>query len=607
MERARTAAASIVASLALALVALPALPDFGAAQQSGEIQVLVAPLLVQEGVNGRFGQRVADEVRKALETFSGMSALDKREVNKVIKQFGLDPDKLSPIEWRQLGGRMGAQLVMIGTASKSGGGVAVDADFVDPRTGDLLPIQEFTVPSDKDHKQAAAEIMQSLETGVKYQQAVVYCGEYLGSKALDDAMRNCESALAINPTSMRAMYLRSRIHMEAGNWSAAAEDLERVVEASPSNTDALQSLAFTHAQLGNDERSFELYKDYLAFNPGDADVRLKIAFDLASTEAYDAAIAILEEGVQRDEENATFWEYLGHFALAKGTMAAGDDETSEEGSSSPVSDPEAVRLAVRAFDRVLTLKGDDIDPAILKNVIAANLELGDLDAALEFSERALGAISEASEGEGQEAEGEESSEPTQTKEQLLASIHSQRADIFGRQENYTRALEEMDTTLQLDPSYPNGHFKRANLRLQAGDRAGAVSDFRAAAEAGSDADQIGQNIFARAYQDYFQKGRYGEAIELFNVALELAKSPANLQQIHFFAGFGYYQMGTAIDNSNEQAEACGPARRALNVFQRVLPHIRQAGSYQPESQAQIRDAVDVQLYRQEQIVKKACK
>ncbi len=37
-----------------------------------------------------------------------------------------------------------------------------------------------------------------------------------------------------------------------------------------------------------------------------------------------------------------------------------------------------------------------------------------------------------------------------------------------------------------------------------------------------------------------------------------------------------------------------------------MPHLNQSGSYQANSQAQIRDAVDVQLYRQEQIIRKAC-
>ncbi len=133
-----------------------------------------------------------------------------------------------------------------------------------------------------------------------------------------------------------------------------------------------------------------------------------------------------------------------------------------------------------------------------------------------------------------------------------------------------------------------------------------MADLRLAAESGSDPDQIAHNLFARGYQDHFQQGRYAQAIRLFDVALELAESPQEKQQVHFFAAYGYYQQASAIDRSNEQAEACDPARRALNAFQRVGPHLRQAGNYQASSQAQIREAVDVQIYRQEQIIRKSC-
>ena len=57
-------------------------------------------------------------------------------------------------------------------------------------------------------------------------------------------------------------------------------------------------------------------------------------------------------------------------------------------SSGAISDEESVRLAVEAYNHVLALKGEDMNPEILRNVIAANLELGDYDAALEFADRA---------------------------------------------------------------------------------------------------------------------------------------------------------------------------------------------------------------------------
>jgi tetratricopeptide (TPR) repeat protein len=581
--------------LALSLVAMPGVPHQAAAQQ-GDIQVLVAPLSVGPDVNNKFGERVADRVREALETFSGMAPLDWGDVKDAVKDFGLDWKQLTPIEWRQLAGRLEAQLVMVGTATQAGGALNVDVSFIDPRSGDELPVPSFSVASDRQHEQAAAQITGGLEQQVAYQRSVVFCQEYLGSQQLDDAMRNCEAALDINPGSPRALYLRGRVHMEAEEWDAAIVDLEEVVDQDPSNTEALQSLAYSHAQVGNGDRSLELYREYLNFNPDDADVRLNVAFKLATAEAYDAAVAILQEGVERDETNAALWEYLGNVALARGTQQA----EASEGTSGSLSDPASVRLAVDAYDRVLTLRGDSINPSMLRNLIAANTELGDLNRALEFSERGLTIV----QGMPEPEPGAE--EPTQTPAQLLAEIHSIRADIFDRMEQPAQAVAEMDRALESDPEYPRAYWKRGNFRLSAGDTNGAVADFRLAASAGSDPDQIAHNLFARGYQEHFQQGRYGPAIRLFTVALELAESPQEKQQIHFFSAYGYYQQASAIDASNEQAEACEPARRALSAFQNVGPHLRQAGSYQASSQAQIREAVEVQIYRQEQIIRKAC-
>ena len=58
---------------------------------------------------------------------------------------------------------MQANVVMIGTAQPSGGGVAVTVAFVDPRTGDELPVDDFSVADDKQHKEAAAQITAGLE------------------------------------------------------------------------------------------------------------------------------------------------------------------------------------------------------------------------------------------------------------------------------------------------------------------------------------------------------------------------------------------------------------------------------------------------------------
>jgi tetratricopeptide (TPR) repeat protein len=577
---------------------IPAQPAPTLAQGS-EIQVLVAPLVVSGGVNRRFGERVADEVRKALEEFGGLLPIEEGDVNDVLKQFGLKQEEMTPIEWRQLASRMNAQMVMIGTAQPSGGGVAVDVAFLDPSTGDELPVNPFTVADDGKHKEAAEQITADLEEGVEYQRSIAFCSEYLSSKQLEDAMRNCDRALSINPSSTRGQYLRSRIYMEMERWNDAVSDLETVVTENPSNTDALQSLAYTHAQLGNKTRSLELYQDYLNFNPDDAAVRLNIAFELATAGAYGEAMAILQEGVERDAENPGLWEYLGSVALAYGTEGNGN------GGENEVTHPEAVRVAVDAFARVLSLRGESTDPSILSNAIVANMLLGDHQAALDFAEQAIDMIENPPATDPTVEAGTDPEGPQMSREELLASIHSRRADVYSRMERFDDASAAITEAMRFDPELTNGHMRRALFKLQGGDSDGAIADFRTAVDRGADSDQIANNLFSQGYNDHFQAGQFSRALALFRTALEFAQAPDVSHQIHFFTAYTYYQQGTALDNGNPN-ETCNPARSALNVFRNVLPHLNQSGSYQANSQAQIRDAVDVQLYRQEQIIRKAC-
>ena len=589
---------SMAAAVGVALSLIPMLPGQARAQSS-QITVLVAPLIVADGVNRNFGKDVAKKVREALEDFGGLTPIEEGAVNDFLKQYDLKPENLSAIEWRQIAGQMQASMVMIGTAEPSGQGISIDVAFLDPRTGDELPVEPFTVEDDGEDDAAAERITADLGVGVQYQQSLVFCAEYLASEEVEDALRNCNAALEINPNSNRAYYLRGRAHMIGEAWGTAAEDLERVVEAEPSNTEALQSLAYVHAQLGNKDRSLELYMDYLTFNPDDPSVRLNIAYELANAGANAEAMRILQEGVQRAPDNIDLQEYLGNVALAAGQ------------SGGEVTDPDAIRTAVAAFERVLEVKGDQIAPTTLTNVINAYMLIEEYDQALEFSDRAIALINNppAATADSGAATGEGSDLPEQprmSKDQLLAQVYAARANVYSRQDMHAEAAAELERALALDSEIPNGYQRMALSKLRSGDPDGAIEGFRTSVEQGANPDEIANALFGQGYNDHFQQGRFQEAIRLFDVAAEFAQAPDVAQQIQFFIGYGHYQRGTRIDEANAQDEACAPARQALSAFQQVAPHLDRAGQYQASSQSDIREAVDVQLYRQEQIIRAAC-
>jgi tetratricopeptide (TPR) repeat protein len=266
-------------------------------------------------------------------------------------------------------------------------------------------------------------------------------------------------------------------------------------------------------------------------------------------------------------------------ALKKATEA--DDTGTEATSDGGVVDEEAARVAVDAYEHLLVLVGDSIEVGTLKNTIAAYMALDEIDAAIDFSDRALQQIPDS------------------------ASLWSVRADALARAERYPEAAEAMNRVLTLDPAYPNAYLRRGMFKLREGDESGAVSDFREAIAAGSDPNTIASQLLARGYQDYFQKAQYRGAIGLFTTGLEFATSAEMKQQLAFFTGAAYFQQGVGLDESNN-AEGCAPAQRALDSFQKALPYMNQAGSYQSANKAQIVESTDVYIYRQQQIIRKAC-
>jgi len=568
-----------VAAASLVVAAVPAVAqDNGGA--GGRARVLVAPLQVDAAVKKDFGKKVSEEVRDGLEEIPTLVSIEWDQVKDELRRLKLKEEDLGLIQWRQLAGRLNADVVMTGSVAAAAGGNQLNVSFVDSKSGDEVAVPEFSVPGDGNDqvKQAAGVIVSAFGEQVDYRRALLFCQDYLAAEQYEDALRNCDEALGKNPGSTSGHYLRGRVYMGQENWTAAVEDLEMVIEHNPAEVDALNALAYVNAQLGDMGRAVELYREYLNFNPGDASVRMTVAFELAQAGGTDEAIALLQEGIAIDSTNADMWEFLGNVALKKGTTAA-EGATGETGT---IADEDAVRLAVEAYDHVLELKGEDMNPEILRNVIAANLELGDYDAALAFADRAQALMPQ---------------DP---------GLWSIRSDIYGRMERYPDAIASLNRAIELDPAYPNAYLRRGFLKLRAGDGEGGTADLRRAVEQGADTEVVTGQLLARGYNDFFKAGRYDEALAMFEVGTGMAGAGKVRDQLYFFTAYGYYQQGVAIDQQNEANQACQPARRALSKFQQVLPNLDRAGSEQPQSQAQIRESTDVYIYRQEQIIRKNC-
>lgn len=576
---------STIAFAAAAALVLLGAPELLAAQSSqsgssGRARVLVATFQPGQDVDDDFGKKIANKLRDRVEDFDLLTPVKKDEVENALDQFNLNQTRMDLIQWRQLASRLNAQLIVYGEIERSADDYGIQALFVESSRGDTTQVPGFSLPGKggSEAEQAADRISKSLSDHVEFLRARLNCQDYLSSKQFEDAVRNCDRALGIRPNNAQALYLRGQVAVEQENWQEAIDHLSKAVDQSPSHENALQALAFAHAQADNTDEAINYYRQYLEFNPGATDVRLSVAYSLASAGAFQPAMQILQDGIERDSAQSQLWKYLGDVAIRQGT-AAGE---AQMGGSATITDTAAIRTAVNAYEKYAQLKPDSVTASLYRNMIGAHLQIGENEAAVEKSRQALEQISDS------------------------PQLWSIRADVLAERDRLDEAISAVDSVVALDSMYKGAFFKRGVYKLRNGDTDAALEDFRTAVDHGTDPNTIATQLFATGHSDYFKQGRYVPAARMFQTALEFAEQQKLQQRLHFWAGYSHYKEGEQIDARNKESEECQPARSALRHFEEVLPHLNQAGSVQQQSQAQLKKAVDVFLYRQEQIIKKSC-
>lgn len=310
----RTPIRSTAVPLLLLGLAVP-----GSLDAQSSPQLLVGTLDTGEQVDAEFGERVMEEVRDNLEQFDEIELVDERTVENALKMFVIQTQTstLTTIHWRQLGGQLEADLVLIGTASRVGSEVRVAATVIEPWWGDEIPLLEFTVPDDggSEAKEAAIGIVQGFAQQLGYIGAVGRCSAHLDDSQLDEALQSCDRAVELRQDGMQAYYLRARALMGLERWEEAVSDLETALSAGPRLAvavvaNAVQALAFSNLKLGNPQLAVGLYRQYLQLDPRNVDQRLAVATTLLEAGQAEAARGIVQEGLALDPANEALSAFL---------------------------------------------------------------------------------------------------------------------------------------------------------------------------------------------------------------------------------------------------------------------------------------------------------
>jgi len=541
-----------LAAIAVALVVVPT-TALQAQQEMGRFRVLIPNFEPLEGANKKFGENAAKELRSLINTLATHQPIEKKEIESNLKRFKMKMDELDCIRTRQLASQMDAQVALCASYSMQGADHVVNAEFWDIASGESFKV-DATTAAEKMEQAAAQHIFDQFDRYVQQLRFAQFCGEYAQSQQWDNALRNCDSAIELNPSAVGVRYQRARIMYEANRYPEALEELERVLELNPFHEDGLQLAGYVSAKEGQEDKALDYYTQYLELNPGSARVRMTIAYDLAQAGDPAGAMQLIQVGLDVDGENTDLWEQYGGFAFAAALEVNQRAAVGTENGGGLA--PEAVeyfRKAIEAYQKVFAVKGADTPVGHLRNIIAAYVQLDEMGQAISMAEQAL---------------------ETHPQEDAIWSIY---ADALQRTGKIDQAIAALDRVKEINPSYPNVSMRQGSWLIQAGRMQDAVAVLKEAVAGNpAQADMAARLIFADGYSNGVQKERYAYAITGFTAAAQLPNLSSMMNsQLNFWHAYALYTGGV----KDQQAQTLATAQATLPKFQQAIRLFGQAKEY----------------------------
>ncbi len=534
-----TAALAVSAAACAAGTAGSAGSTEEAGASGGRYRVLIPDLA------GPSGDRVADELRSLISGMATHTSVAERDMRRAMGQYDLN--QLDEITSRQLAQQINAENVLVGIVEQGGAGLQADVKFIDVRSGDEITIDDVTGANPDALAQA---IFGGVEQRVEGIRQAAFCNDYLSSQQFERALETCESALAVVPRSTSALYGKATafLNME-GREQDALTTYRTLLEIDPAHQDALLGAGLAASRLDESNEAQNFYRRYMEINPGNVQVRMTVANDIAKTGDYVSAFRILEPVIAEESENVDFMKYLFSIATAAGQRV--QEQESEE-AALPY-----YQAAMQAYTSAFASGTADLDASVLRQAIAVNNAMGNQEQALQLARQATERFD------------------------TVAAIWSQYASVLIDAGEHAEAVRALSRVIQIDADYENAYIRRAMANMEAGQRQQAIADLEQAAERG-DRENVAKVLFSMA-NGPLNSNRFNEAEDLLVMAQRYADGDMR-NQINFFLGYSFYKQAEAIAKANTQGSAA-EARRALPLFQRALELVGSSGHNQASTVA----------------------
>lgn len=526
----------LMALVAGSLAVIPMQPQAVEAQEaSARFRVMVSEIQPLNGADKKFGQRLADQLRDLINEMDTHQPIEERELKNALKQYDIDMEDLDCTRARQLAGLINSQVVFCGSYTPEGEGWNVVTKFIGS-SGEEFPVDPVTV-GEKGQQEAAQHIYQALQVQSDQARASQFCGDYAASSQWDDAINTCTQAIDLNPLAVAPRFTRAQVYRNLDRNEEALTEFLAVLELDPLHEDAMQLAGYLSAVLGRDDDARTYYRQYLTLNPSNANVRMRVAYDLAQAGDPLGAMQFIEEGLEVDGENVDLLKQHGGFAF---TAALEGNQGQEE---MPAEVAELFRKALNSYGKAYDVEGAEMDVALLRNLVVAHINLDEVDQGVALAERVL-------ETHGQEA--------------TMWSIY---ADALQRSGRVDEAIEALDQVLAVDPEYTSPvAVRKGNWLLQEGRMDEAIPELQQAVTRGEQsADAVASLVFANGVNEGIQKDDWGYAIRTIRLAKEFGVEDLTRQQFDFYLGYAIFQAAQA----QQKPATLESARATLPRFQEV--------------------------------------
>ncbi len=542
-----------LAIAAAAAILLPA-AELAAQQAGGRFRVLIPYFTPLEGARDNFGKDASKDLREMMQNMATHVAMEEGDIKDEVKAFDMKIEDLDCIRTRQLAAQISVPVAICASyTAQPDKSWMVSAEVWDIQASEAFQVEAFQVP-EKGREEAARHIFDAFERYSTTVRSAAICNDYFASQQWENALRNCDESLALNPEAISTRYLRARILYEMENYEESLSELETVVAANPFHEGALQLAGYISAVTDRDEEARDYYSRYLEINPGNTAIRMRIAYELAQAGDPVGAMEFIQVGLDVDPENVDLLEQYGGFAFSAALEIQQEANVGAQDGGGVV--PEAVgyyREAIEAYDKVFQAKGAETPVGHLANVISAHIQLDELDQAIMMSERVL---------------------ETHGMQDRLWVLY---ADALQRSGRLDDAIAALDRVMEINPNHPSAPLRQGNWLIQAGRLDDAVDVLSAAAANDPQrADQAAKMIFAEAYQNGQQKDDFAYAQRGMAAAKRLPNlQPAMINQLNFWHGYSIYSQAVA----EQEPQTLQSAQATLPKFRQAVELLQQSGDY----------------------------